>query len=94
MNHNLGDSLGLSAAENVELAVNALGGCVYLLRDYLLDQQLLSQGRFKSYIPLDFSSSSDAGSKHANCMVVGVIFYILCNNYKTSCKLLLHYIYK
>ena len=58
--------MGLSPAEDKELAVNALGGCVYLLREYLLDQQLLAQARFKSYIPPDFASDK---TKLANSMV-------------------------
>ena len=61
-----GDSLGLTPAEDKELAINALGGCVYLLREYFLDQQLLAQARFKSYIPPDFASD---GTKLANSMV-------------------------
>lgn len=56
--------------------MNALGGCVYLLRDYLLDQQLLSQGRFKSYTPPDFSNTSNAGTKLANCMVRSTSYHI------------------
>ncbi|XP_033224554.1 probable DNA mismatch repair protein Msh6 isoform X2 [Belonocnema kinseyi] len=67
---NPGDSLGLTPAEGKELAVNALGGCVYLLRDYFLDQQLLAQARFKSYMPPDFTSG---GTQFPNNMVLDSI---------------------
>lgn len=67
---NPGDSLGLSPAEDKELAVNALGGCVYLLTQYLLDHQLLAQARFKTYIPPDFATD---GTKFASSMVLDAI---------------------
>lgn len=70
---NQGDSLGLTPADDKELAVHALGGCVYLLKDYFLEQQLLAQGRFKSYVPPDFSNESSAASKFANNMVLDAI---------------------
>lgn len=53
-----GDSLGLTPAEDKELAIHALGGCVYLLKEYLLDQQLLAQSQFKTYIPPDCPNES------------------------------------
>ncbi|XP_015590285.1 probable DNA mismatch repair protein Msh6 [Cephus cinctus] len=71
---NEGDSLGLTPAEDTELAVSALGGCVYLLKNYLLDQQLLAQGRFQTYIPPDFNTvDSNAKAKLANNMVLDAI---------------------
>ncbi|XP_076654802.1 DNA mismatch repair protein Msh6 [Halictus rubicundus] len=70
---NPGDSLGLTPADNKELAVHALGGCVYLLKDYFLEQQLLAQGRFKSYVPPDYSNESSGASKFANNMVLDAI---------------------
>nr|XP_033324145.1 probable DNA mismatch repair protein Msh6 [Megalopta genalis] len=70
---NQGDSLGLTPADDKELAVHALGGCVYLLKDYFLEQQLLAQGRFKSYIPPDYSKESSGASKFANNMVLDAI---------------------
>ncbi|XP_076238982.1 DNA mismatch repair protein Msh6 isoform X2 [Calliopsis andreniformis] len=70
---NPGDSLGLTPADDKELAVHALGGCIYLLKDYFLEQQLLAQGRFKSYIPPDFSNQSSTTSKFANNMVLDAI---------------------
>lgn len=65
-----GDSLGLTPAEDKELAVHALGGCIYLLKEYLLDQQLLAQSQFKTYVPADFSSDNPrAETKLMNNMV-------------------------
>lgn len=70
---NKSDSLGLTPAEDKELAVHALGGCIYLLKEYLLEQQLLAQGRFKTYIPPDFSNKTFEASKFANNMVLDAI---------------------
>ncbi|CAK9830154.1 Probable DNA mismatch repair protein Msh6 [Anthophora retusa] len=70
---NESDSLGLTPAENKELAVHALGGCVYLLKKYLLEQQLLAQECFKTYIPPDFSSETSTASKFANNMVLDAV---------------------
>ncbi|KAK2589266.1 hypothetical protein KPH14_007823 [Odynerus spinipes] len=65
-----GDSLGLTPAEDKELAIQALGGCIYLLKEYLLDQQLLAQSQFTTYIPPDFSY---VGTKLMNNMVLDAI---------------------
>lgn len=65
----LDDTLGLTSADDKELAVHALGGCVYLLKEYLLEQQLLAQGRFKTYTPPDFSNEKSVASNFANNMV-------------------------
>ncbi|XP_029035592.1 probable DNA mismatch repair protein Msh6 [Osmia bicornis bicornis] len=71
---NEGDSLGLTPADDKELAIHALGGCIYLLKDYFLEQQLLAQGRFKSYTPPDFSKSvTSTGSKLANNMILDAV---------------------
>ncbi|XP_054003726.1 probable DNA mismatch repair protein Msh6 isoform X2 [Hylaeus anthracinus] len=70
---NQNDTLGLTPADDKELAVHALGGCVYLLKEYLLEQQLLAQGRFKSYVPPDFSTEIATSSKFANNMVLDAI---------------------
>ncbi|XP_057339298.1 probable DNA mismatch repair protein Msh6 [Microplitis mediator] len=53
------DTLGLSPADDKQLAVNALGGCVYVLTDYVLDQQLLAQKKFKTYVPPDMNVAAD-----------------------------------
>ncbi|XP_071562945.1 probable DNA mismatch repair protein Msh6 [Temnothorax nylanderi] len=71
---NEGDSLGLTPADNKELAIHALGGCVYLLKEFLLEQQLLAQGCFNTYTPPDFSAaSSRAGLNYANTMVIDAV---------------------
>ncbi|EFN63608.1 Probable DNA mismatch repair protein Msh6 [Camponotus floridanus] len=71
---NEGDSLGLTPASNKELAVHALGGCVYLLKDFLLEQQLLAQGCFNTYIPPDFSAANNrAGLSYTNTMVIDAV---------------------
>ncbi|CAL1689622.1 unnamed protein product [Lasius platythorax] len=71
---NEGDSLGLTPADNKELAVHALGGCVYLLKEFLLEQQLLAQGCFNTYIPPDFSAANNrAGLNYTNTMVIDAI---------------------
>ncbi|OXU29419.1 hypothetical protein TSAR_009297 [Trichomalopsis sarcophagae] len=69
---NDGDSLGLTPLEEKQLAVNALGGCVYLLKNYQLDHQLLAQRRFKTYVPPDFSVEAEKsdGTKLAYNMVL------------------------
>ncbi|XP_033303420.1 probable DNA mismatch repair protein Msh6 [Bombus bifarius] len=70
---NQNDTLGLTSADDKELAVHALGGCVYLLKEYLLEQQLLAQGRFKTYTPPDFSNEKSVASNFANNMVLDAI---------------------
>ncbi|XP_043250330.1 probable DNA mismatch repair protein Msh6 [Colletes gigas] len=70
---NEGDSLGLTPDDDKELAVHALGGCVYLLKEYFLEQQLLSRGRFKLYVPPDFSSEPSKTTKFANNMVLDAV---------------------
>lgn len=47
------DTLGLTAHDNYELAVRALGACTWYLKESFLDQQLLSMGRFEIYQPHD-----------------------------------------
>ncbi|KAF7385811.1 hypothetical protein HZH66_011653 [Vespula vulgaris] len=69
-----GDSLGLTPAEDKELAVHALGGCIYLLKEYLLDQQLLAQSQFKTYVPADsLSENARTETKLMNNMVLDAI---------------------
>ncbi|XP_046478017.1 probable DNA mismatch repair protein Msh6 [Neodiprion pinetum] len=67
-----GDSLGLTAADNMELAISALGGCVFHLKECFIDQQLLAQGRFESWIPPDHEDRQSSG-KFANNMVLDAI---------------------
>jgi len=47
------DALGLTAHDDYELAVRALGACTWYLKESYLDQQLLSMGRFELYQPRD-----------------------------------------
>uniref|UniRef100_A0A6J0TQ56 DNA mismatch repair protein n=2 Tax=Pogona vitticeps TaxID=103695 RepID=A0A6J0TQ56_9SAUR len=47
------DSLGLTPAENSELALSALGGCVYYLKKCIIDREILSMAKFEEYIPVD-----------------------------------------
>jgi len=59
--------LGLTAHEDYDLAVRALGACTWYLKDSYLDQQLLSMGRFELYQPQDLLEAKgpvmNAGSK-------------------------------
>ncbi|XP_004590719.2 DNA mismatch repair protein Msh6 isoform X1 [Ochotona princeps] len=54
------DSIGLTPGENSELALSALGGCVFYLKKCLIDQELLSMCNFEEYIPLDSDVVSTA----------------------------------
>lgn len=47
------DSIGLTPGEKSELALSALGGCVFYLKKCLIDQELLSMANFEEYVPLD-----------------------------------------
>ncbi|XP_054273047.1 DNA mismatch repair protein Msh6-like [Macrosteles quadrilineatus] len=51
------DTLGLTAHDDADLAVRALGAVTWYLSRCLLDQQLLSMGQFKVYVPVDCDSS-------------------------------------
>ena len=47
------DSLGLTASRESELAVSALGACVWYLKVCLVDHEILSLKRFEVYHPVD-----------------------------------------
>lgn len=47
------DSLGLTPKEGYELALSALGGCIFYLKKCLVDQELLSMANFQEYVPVD-----------------------------------------
>ncbi|XP_008281190.1 DNA mismatch repair protein Msh6 isoform X2 [Stegastes partitus] len=47
------DSLCLSPKEGYELALSALGGCIFYLKKCLVDQELLSMANFEEYVPVD-----------------------------------------
>ncbi|NWY04889.1 MSH6 protein, partial [Nothoprocta ornata] len=56
------DSLGLTPGENSELALSALGGCIFYLKKCLIDQELLSLGNFEEYVPVDMDIAKTASS--------------------------------
>ncbi|XP_035177058.1 DNA mismatch repair protein Msh6 isoform X1 [Oxyura jamaicensis] len=56
------DSLGLTPGENSELALSALGGCVFYLKKCLIDQELLSLANFEEYIPVDIDTAKTVSS--------------------------------
>ncbi|XP_066536210.1 DNA mismatch repair protein Msh6 [Hoplias malabaricus] len=69
------DSLGLTPKEGYELALSALGGCMYYLKKCLIDQELLSMANFVEYIPVDVEmeqseSASSFFAKTRQCMVL------------------------
>ncbi|XP_078505773.1 DNA mismatch repair protein Msh6 [Lissotriton helveticus] len=47
------DSLGLTPRENRELALSALGACIFYLQKCLIDQELISMANFEKYTPVD-----------------------------------------
>ncbi|KAI4568105.1 hypothetical protein MJT46_007903 [Ovis ammon polii x Ovis aries] len=47
------DSIGLTPGEESELALSALGGCVFYIKKCLIDQELLSMADFEEYVLLD-----------------------------------------
>lgn len=47
------DSLGLTPKDGYELALSALGACVFYLKKCLVDQELLSMANFEEYVPVD-----------------------------------------
>ncbi|XP_048375271.1 DNA mismatch repair protein Msh6 isoform X2 [Sphaerodactylus townsendi] len=51
------DSLGLTPAENSELALCALGSCVFYLKKCIIDQELLSMANFEEYVPVDIHTT-------------------------------------
>ncbi|XP_062318877.1 DNA mismatch repair protein Msh6 [Osmerus eperlanus] len=57
-----GDSLGLTPKEGYELALSALGGCIFYLRKCLVDKELLSMANFQEYIPVDVELEKASGS--------------------------------
>uniref|UniRef100_A0A182K008 DNA mismatch repair protein n=1 Tax=Anopheles christyi TaxID=43041 RepID=A0A182K008_9DIPT len=54
------DSLGLTPKESYQLALKALGGCVWYLQRCLLDQQVLSLATFEEYVPFDENKEASA----------------------------------
>ncbi|KAK1171106.1 DNA mismatch repair protein Msh6-like isoform X1 [Acipenser oxyrinchus oxyrinchus] len=56
------DSLGLTPGEGYELALSALGACVFYLKKCLVDQELLSMSNFAEYVPVDMEMGKAKGS--------------------------------
>lgn len=56
------DSLGLTPAEDRELALCALGSCVFYLKKCIIDQELLSMANFEEYVPVDVHTTKTTGS--------------------------------
>ncbi|XP_047458694.1 DNA mismatch repair protein Msh6 isoform X2 [Mugil cephalus] len=55
------DSLCLTPKDGYELALSALGGCIFYLKKCLVDQELLSLANFEEYIPVDVEMEQAAG---------------------------------
>ncbi|XP_062256703.1 DNA mismatch repair protein Msh6 isoform X2 [Platichthys flesus] len=55
------DSLGLTPKEGYELALSALGGCIFYLKKCLVDMELLSMANFEEYVPVDVELEKAAG---------------------------------
>uniref|UniRef100_A0A3P9H107 DNA mismatch repair protein n=1 Tax=Oryzias latipes TaxID=8090 RepID=A0A3P9H107_ORYLA len=55
------DSLCLSPKEGYELALSALGGCIFYLKKCLVDKELLSMANFEEYVPVDVEMAKAAG---------------------------------
>nr|XP_056709679.1 DNA mismatch repair protein Msh6 isoform X2 [Euleptes europaea] len=69
------DSLGLTPAENSELALCALGSCVFYLKKCIIDHELLSMANFEEYVPVDIhitqtTESSNIFAKTSQRMVL------------------------
>ncbi|KAL0983852.1 hypothetical protein UPYG_G00133740 [Umbra pygmaea] len=55
------DSLGLTPKDGYELALAALGGCMFYLKKCLVDQELFSMANFKEYVPVDVEMQKASG---------------------------------
>lgn len=55
------DSLCLTPKEGYELALSALGGCIFYLKKCLVDHELLSMANFEEYIPVDVEMEKSEG---------------------------------
>ena len=56
------DSLCLTPKEGYELALSALGGCIFYLKKCLVDMELLSMANFEEYVPVDVEMEKAAGT--------------------------------
>lgn len=55
------DSLCLTPKEGYELALSALGGCMFYLKKCLVDQELFSMANFEEYVPVDVEMENAGG---------------------------------
>uniref|UniRef100_A0A3Q3ILE9 DNA mismatch repair protein n=1 Tax=Monopterus albus TaxID=43700 RepID=A0A3Q3ILE9_MONAL len=55
------DSLCLTPKDDCELALSALGGCMFYLKRCLVDQELLSMANFEEYVPVDLEMEKTTG---------------------------------
>ncbi|XP_063047765.1 DNA mismatch repair protein Msh6 isoform X2 [Engraulis encrasicolus] len=55
------DALCLTPKEGYELALSALGGCIFYLKKCLVDQELLSMANFEEYMPVDVEMEQSGG---------------------------------
>ncbi|XP_041865974.1 DNA mismatch repair protein Msh6 [Melanotaenia boesemani] len=55
------DSLCLTPKDGHELALSALGGCIFYLKKCLVDKELLSMANFEEYVPVDVEMEKAAG---------------------------------
>ncbi|XP_035028206.2 DNA mismatch repair protein Msh6 isoform X2 [Hippoglossus stenolepis] len=55
------DSLCLTPKEGYEMALSALGGCIFYLKKCLVDMELLSMANFEEYVPVDVEMEKAAG---------------------------------
>lgn len=55
------DSLGLTPKDSYDLALSALGGCIFYLKKCLVDQELLSMANFEEYVPVDVAMEKATG---------------------------------
>ncbi|CAI9567775.1 unnamed protein product [Staurois parvus] len=69
------DSLALTPGDKSELALSALGACIFYMKKCLIDQELLSMGNFEEYVPVDMdiekaTSSTSFFAKTSQRMVL------------------------
>ncbi|XP_055636793.1 probable DNA mismatch repair protein Msh6 [Toxorhynchites rutilus septentrionalis] len=73
------DHLGLTPDDRFQLALKALGGCVWYLKRCLLDQQIISLASFELYVPPD-DTTTRRGIEIANTNRFMVLDAITLNN--------------
>lgn len=56
------DSLCLTPKDGYELALSALGGCIFYLKKCLVDHELLSMANFEEYVPVDVELEKASGA--------------------------------